>query len=31
MTMRDSTNSKPVLYWMTLAIMFAAFVAVVLS
>jgi len=31
MTMEDSTNRKPVLYWMTLAIMFAALVAVVLS
>lgn len=31
MTMKDSTIRKPVLYWMTLAIMFSALVAVVLS
>jgi len=31
MTMKDSTNRKPVLYWTTLAIMFAALFTVVLS
>ena len=31
MTMNSSNHRKPPLYWVTLAIMFAAFVAVVLT
>lgn len=31
MTTTDSINNKPVLYWVTLAIMFAGFFAVVMS
>lgn len=31
MTIENSTNSKPTLYWITLAIMITMFVAVVLS
>ncbi len=31
MTTEDSVEKKPALYWITLAIMFAAFFAVVLA